>query len=74
MGNPLFQQNKNAGNNPLGILGQLKSMGPSDAVFNRMYNSNPNFRQFADSVRGMSPEEAFRQNGLDFSQFRNMKW
>jgi hypothetical protein len=41
-------------------------------LFNRMYQSNPQFRAFADSVRGMTPEEAFQQRGLDYSQYQNI--
>lgn len=55
-------------------LQQLRSQGSSNFVFDQMYNGNPNFRQFADKVRNMSPEEAFRQHGLDFNQFKGYKW
>lgn len=76
MGNPLFQnqQQSNQGNPVLNLLGQLKSMGPSGTVFNQMYNNNPQFKQFADSLRGKTPEQAFREHGLDFNQFRSFHW
>lgn len=75
MGNPLFQSKPQANSNPLmNMVNSLKTQGPSEAVFNQMYQTNPNFRQFADKVRNMTPEQAFRQNGLDFNQFRGMKW
>lgn len=41
-------------------------------IFNRLYQSNPQFRAFADSMRGQSPEQAFQERGLDYSQFQNM--
>lgn len=41
-------------------------------IFNRLYQSNPQFRAFADSMRGQNPQEAFQQHGLDYSQFQNM--
>ena len=41
-------------------------------IFNRMYQSNPQFRQFADSMQGKSPEQAFQEQGLDYSQFQNI--
>lgn len=41
-------------------------------IFGRLYQTNPTFRQLADSVRGMTPEQAFQQNGLDYSQFQGM--
>ncbi|MBO5629404.1 MAG: hypothetical protein J5965_10065 [Aeriscardovia sp.] len=41
-------------------------------LFNRLYQGNPQFRAFADSVRGMTPEEAFQSKGLDYSQYQNI--
>ena len=49
-------------------------MGPSSVVFNQLYSSNPNFRAFADSLQGKSPEVAFSERGLDFNQFKSFKW
>jgi len=50
--------------------------GPSNfieqMIFNKLYQSNPQFRQFADSMRGKSPEQAFQEQGLDYSQYQNM--
>ena len=75
MANPLFQSQPQNSNNPLmNMINSLRSQGPSEAVFNHMYQSNPDFRQFANQVRNMTPEQAFQQNGLDFNQFRNFKW
>lgn len=53
---------------------QIRRQGPSNVIFNQMYQGNPQFRQFADSMRGKTPEQAFSENGLDFNQFSNMKW
>lgn len=36
--------------------------------YRKLYAANPQFRAFADSVSGMTPEEAFRSNGYDFGQ------
>lgn len=75
MGNILFQNNpKPRGNSILDQVNQLRQAGPSAALFNKMYNENPQFRQFADSMNGKTPEQAFRENGLDFNQFRNLRW
>lgn len=41
-------------------------------IFNKMYQSNPQFRQFADSMRGKTPEQAFQEQGLDYSQYQNI--
>ena len=74
MGNVLFQNNSQQGNSILSQLQQIRQQGPSNVLFNQMYQNNPQFRQFADSMRGKSPEQAFQERGLDFNQFRNMKW
>ena len=41
-------------------------------IFNKMYQSNPQFRAFADSMQGKSPEQAFQEQGLDYNQFRDI--
>lgn len=71
----MFNQKPKQQNNQLqSQLQALKQQGPSSAVFNQMYNSNPAFRQFADQVRNKTPEEAFKQYGLDFNNFKGLKW
>ena len=56
------------------LLNMLSKSGSSDALFKQMYNTNPRFRAFADSVRDLTPEQAFKQNGLDFNQFKGYRW
>ena len=68
------QQPQQAQLNPIDQLNQIRKAGPSNAVFNQMYQNNPQFKQFADSMQGKTPEQAFRENGLDFNQFRKMRW
>ena len=41
-------------------------------IFNKLYQSNPQFRAFADSMRGQNPQQAFQERGLDYGQFQNM--
>lgn len=74
MGNILFQNNPKNNNTPLVQLQQIRQQGPSNVLFNQMYQSNPQFKQFADSMRGKTPEQAFQENGLDFNRFKNLKW
>ena len=62
----------NGGNSLLSAVSQLKAMGNPQRAYSQLYQSNPQFRQFADSMRGKTPEQAFRENGLDFDQFRSM--
>ena len=67
-------------NNPMGIGGtgipnpqQMNPMSAmQDMIFNNLYQNNPQFRQFADSMRGKTPEQAFQEYGLDYSQFMNV--
>ena len=73
MANMLFNRN-NQNNSPLVQLQQLRQQGPSNVLFKQMYNSNPQFKQFADSMQGKTPEQAFSENGLDFNRFKNFKW
>lgn len=58
------------------INSQMNQGGPGNLIqrmiFNRMYQSNPQFRQFADSMQGKTPEQAFQEQGLDYSQFQNI--
>ena len=42
------------------------------ALYNTMYQTNPEFRQFADSMQGKTPQQAFRENGLDYDQLRGL--
>ena len=64
-------------NQPMGQgMGGPINNGPMNAmqqmIFNGLYNSNPQFRQFADSMRGKTPEQAFQEQGLDYNQYRNI--
>lgn len=51
-------------NGPGGIL--------QNFIFNKLYQSNPQFKSFADSMQGKTPEQAFQECGLDYSQFQNI--
>lgn len=59
------------GNSILAAVGKLRSMGNPNQAYAQLYQTDPQFRQFADSMRGKTPEQAFRENGLDFGQVRN---
>lgn len=72
MPNPLFDnqlQSKNQG--IFGLINQIKG-GGAEQLFNQMYQSNPQFRDFANSMKGKTPEQAFQERGLDFNSFKNM--
>lgn len=46
--------------------------GNPNQLFDQMYSSNPQFREFADSMKGKNPEDAFRDNGYDYGQIRSL--
>lgn len=70
MASSIFGQRR--GSSVMDAVNQLRALGNPNQAYAQLYQSNPQFRQFADSMRGKTPEEAFRENGLDFGQFRNM--
>lgn len=80
MGNILYQRSlrtqrpKRNNLSFIDALSNIRSMGPSKTMFQEMYQNNPEFKQFADSVKDLTPEEAFSRNGLNFNNFRNLKW
>ncbi len=49
-------------------------------MFNQMLKSNPiapnglSFQEVYNMTKGKTPEQAFKENGLNFNQFKNMKW
>ena len=74
MGNILFQNNPKPQNPLMPQINRIQSLGPSNMIFNQMYKNNPQFKNFADSMYGKTPEQAFKENGLDFNKFSQFKW
>ena len=76
MANVLLQNNQTqtSNNSILKLISQAKSLGPSVTVFNQLYSTNQDFKQFADSMQGKTPEQAFSEYGLNFNQFKPYKW
>ncbi len=70
MPNPIFQQSQNSGGNPM--FGMLRSIltGNPEAMYNQMYQSNPQFREFADGMQGKTVEQAYGKYGQDPNQVR----
>ena len=52
------------------LIRKIKSGNP-DEIFQAMYNSNPQFRQFVDDNKGKSPEQIAQENGVDLRQLQN---
>ena len=71
MASSLFNKNQpsvnSKRNNWLGNLFQLansiKRNGP-EAIFNEMYQSNPQFKKFIDDNKGKTPEQIARENNI----------
>ena len=72
MANPLFDNQPQPGNQGIfGLIKQLRS-GGAQGMYDQMYQTNPQFRDFANSMRGKTPEQAFQERGFDFNQFKGM--
>lgn len=76
MGNPMGTAQGQTGRptSPLAaipVIRDLMSQGPNQ-VYASMYQSNPQFRAFADSMSGKSPEQAFQEAGYNFGQIQQM--
>ena len=69
MASSLFPSNKNSS-----LVSNVKKAvgGNPQGLFDQMYRQNPQFRQFADSMKGKTPEQAFREHGLNFDDFRKI--
>ena len=72
MTNPLFNSNFQSKNQSIfSLIGELKT-GNAENIFNQMYQNNPEFRDFANSMRGKTPEQAFQEKGLNFNSFKDI--
>lgn len=64
---------QSGGNTILNAVNALRSAsrGNPQALYSHLYQNNPQFRTFADSMQGKTPEQAFRENGIDYGQVRD---
>ena len=55
-------------------LNSIKQTANGDAtgLINYLSQTNPDFANFAQSMRGKTPQQAFSEFGLDYSQFTNI--
>ena len=72
MANPLFNNNFQSKNQSIFSLIQELKTGNAENIFNQMYQNNPEFRDFANSMRGKTPEQAFQEKGLNFNSFKDI--
>ena len=70
----MFQANHGPLSNLSGLINTFKSLsgGNPQAMYDYMYESNPNFKEFADSVKDKTPEQAFSEHGMNFDQIRGL--
>lgn len=72
MTNPLFDNQPQPGDQGIfGLIQQLRGTN-TQGVFDQLYQNNPQFRDFANSMKNKTPEEAFQQYGFDFNSFKSM--
>ena len=78
---PKGSASQTAGNPTANKISMIKSLlsGNPQQIYAQEYNSNPLFRQFADSMYGKTPEEAcrtyeqqLREKGYDVEQVVDM--
>ena len=67
---PRMPQGRQAPSNPQPLGGPANLV--QQMIFNRLYQSNPQFRAFAEQMRGKDPQQAFQERGLDYSQFQGI--
>ena len=62
-------------NSKSSLIGNIKKLmsGDPQTMFDKMYSSNSQFRQFADSIKGKTPQQAFAEHGLNFDDFKNLR-
>ena len=74
MPSSLFPRQSSQNNAIIDAIGNLKSVmqGNPQALFDNMMQNNPQFRAFAESMKGKTPEQAFQEHGLDFNQFKEL--
>lgn len=56
------------------VYNQVKQLagGNPEALFNMMFNSNPQFKQFVLNNQGKTPQQIARENGIDINQLQSM--
>ena len=77
MANVLFQENKNLqpkSNSFHNLIQQAQALGPSDAVFNKLYSSFPRFKEFADGMQGKSADDMCASVGTTYDFVKQFKW
>lgn len=75
MANPILQQMMgNRTNSGINNISNIKNMmrGNPNTVINQMMNNNPQFRQFINENRGLSPDQIAQKYGVDMNQVNQL--
>lgn len=65
-----MQQFQQPTNSLSAILAMTK--GNPQALMSQLMQSNRNFAEFVEQNKNKTPEQAFRENGFDYSQFKHL--
>lgn len=73
MTNPILQRlnNRAPQNNLASLISQLKSGNP-DQIYKGMVQNNPQFAQFVNQNRGLSPEQIAQKYGVNIEALKNL--
>lgn len=69
MPSSLFEEPREMNDNVISAVNLFKAIVERNPqpIFENEYRTNPTFRNFADSLKGKTPDQAFREYGIDFS-------
>lgn len=63
MSSVLFKNQTPNSMNLMQLVNELQQGNP-EAIYNEMYNSNPQFKQFVDENKGLSMQDIARKYGI----------
>lgn len=66
MANPMFEREKSP-------VAPSQGSGVLETIYNRMYQTIPEFRDLANSAKGKPIEQVYAENGQDYNKHKNMK-
>lgn len=71
--NPILQamNGMNQANQMMKIINQIKN-GNVNEIYNRMINTNPNFKSFVDNNKDKSIEQIAKENNIDYNMLKQL--
>lgn len=61
----------NQANQMMQIINQIKN-GNVNEIYNRMINTNPNFKSFVDNNKDKSIEQIAKENNIDYNMLKQL--